>query len=78
MKYKLKTILEIRKSEMQHMYKANGKHFKLFEIKMTWWLTPPPSPKEMKVLNFIGPLCKLTFSLVCDYCCALAISTHVC
>jgi hypothetical protein len=43
MKYKLKTIFEIKKSEMQHMNKANGKHFKLFEIKMTWWLTPLPS-----------------------------------
>jgi hypothetical protein len=21
--------------------KANGKHFKLFEIMMTWWLAPP-------------------------------------
>jgi hypothetical protein len=31
------------------MDKANGKHFKLFEIKTAWWLTPLPSPKEMKV-----------------------------
>jgi len=37
---------------MQHMDKANEKHFKLSEIKMTWWLTPLPSPKEMKVFFF--------------------------
>jgi len=34
------------------MDKANEKHFKLSEIKMTWWLTPLPSPKEMKVFFF--------------------------
>jgi len=44
MKYKLKMILEIKKSEMQYMDKQNGKHVKLLEIKMVWWLTlfPPP------------------------------------
>jgi hypothetical protein len=31
------------------MDKANGKNFKLFEIKMAWWLAPLLSPKEMKV-----------------------------
>ncbi len=31
------------------MDKVNGKHFKLFEIKMTWWLVFILSPKEMKV-----------------------------
>jgi len=35
-RYKLKTIFEIKKLEMQYMDKANGKHFKLFEIKMVW------------------------------------------
>jgi hypothetical protein len=49
MKYKLKTILKIKKLEMQYMDKTNGKHFKLFEIKMAWWLAPFPSPKEMKL-----------------------------
>jgi hypothetical protein len=49
LKYKLKTILEIKKSEMQYMDKGNGKQFKLFEIKMACWLGPFPSPKEMKV-----------------------------
>jgi hypothetical protein len=31
------------------MDKTNGKHFKLFEIKIVWNLTPLPSPKEMKI-----------------------------
>jgi hypothetical protein len=30
-------------------FKANGKHLKLFELNMAWWLVPLPSPKEMKV-----------------------------
>jgi hypothetical protein len=34
MKYKLKTICEIKKLEMQYMDKVNGKHFNFFEIKM--------------------------------------------
>jgi hypothetical protein len=34
MKYKLKTILEIKKIKMQYIDKTNGKHFMLFEIKM--------------------------------------------
>jgi hypothetical protein len=34
MKYKLKTVLKIKKSKMKYMDKTNGKHFKLFEIKM--------------------------------------------
>jgi hypothetical protein len=31
------------------MNKINEKQFKLFEIKMAWWLTPLPSLKEMRV-----------------------------
>jgi hypothetical protein len=34
---------------MQYMDKPNGKHFKLFEIKMAWWLAPLLPPKEMIV-----------------------------
>ncbi len=49
MKYKLKTILKIKKLEMQYMDKTNGKHFKLFEIKMAWWLAPFPFPKETRL-----------------------------
>jgi hypothetical protein len=45
----VKTIPKIKKLEMQYMDKTNGKHFKLFEIKMAWWLAPFPSPKEMKL-----------------------------
>jgi len=30
------------------MDKGNGKHFKLFEIKMAWWLASLPSPKETR------------------------------
>jgi hypothetical protein len=42
-------VFEIKKSKMKYMDKRNGKQFKLFEIKMAWWLVPLPSPKEMKV-----------------------------
>jgi hypothetical protein len=45
----LKTILEIKKSEMQYMDKGNGKQFFFFEINMVCWLGPFPSPKEMRV-----------------------------
>jgi hypothetical protein len=31
------------------MDEINGKHFKLFEVKMAWWLVIFPSPKEMRV-----------------------------
>jgi hypothetical protein len=37
------------KKKRQYMDKPNGKHLKLFEIKMAWWLAPFPSPKEMIV-----------------------------
>jgi len=45
-----KKTLKIKKIGMQYMdFKANGKHLKLFEIKMAWWLVPLLSPKEMKI-----------------------------
>jgi hypothetical protein len=31
------------------MDKINGKHFKLFKIKMAWWLVLLPSLEEMRV-----------------------------
>jgi hypothetical protein len=34
---------------MKYIDKRNGKHIKLFEIRMAWWLVLLPSPKEMKV-----------------------------
>jgi len=50
MKYKLKTTSKIFFKKMQYMnFKPNGKHLKLFEIKMAWWLVPLHSPKEMRV-----------------------------
>jgi hypothetical protein len=49
MKYKLKTVLKIKKSKMQYMDETNGKHFKFFKIKMAWRLVPLPSPEEMRI-----------------------------
>jgi hypothetical protein len=36
MKYELKTIPKIKKSEMQYMDKSNEKCVESFEIKMAW------------------------------------------
>jgi hypothetical protein len=46
LKYKLTTILEIKKLKMQYMDKANGKQSKLFEINMACWLGPFPSLRK--------------------------------
>jgi hypothetical protein len=49
-KYKLETIFEIKKLEMQYMNKTNGKHFKLFKDGLVISSSPFPQGDESSII----------------------------